>query len=176
MLRCAATCLFDTSSCTMCGNGAIDAGEECDGFNLDHQNCVSQGFDGGTLECGEGCLFDTSECTRDDVTGTYDIVPNAAYRCAYGLVNISVDTLFFADGGASMTVTGMPCSMVGSSPGAGGAFSVTCTISGGCPETYSLSGTFDTGTHWTGTLRAQFGPGYCAECVNQSWSVSGTLL
>jgi hypothetical protein len=175
-LRCAPTCLYDTSSCTLCGNGAIDSGEECDGTNLNHLNCTSLGFTGGTLRCTAGCLYDTSLCTRPDATGTYDVVPDASYRCAFGLVDINVDTLYFADGGSSMTVTGMPCSMVGASPGSGGTFSVTCTIPGGCPETYSLSGTFDTPTHWTGTLRAQFGPGSCAGCVNQTWSVAGTRI
>lgn len=66
-LTCTATCQFDTSGCTDapadCGNGVVDAGEQCDGANLNEQTCESQGFDGGTLSCNEDCQFDTSGCT-----------------------------------------------------------------------------------------------------------------
>ena len=45
-----------------CGDGVIDAGEDCDGSNLGGQTCQSQGFGGGTLACTSGCQFDTSGC------------------------------------------------------------------------------------------------------------------
>ncbi|HTJ80945.1 MAG TPA: hypothetical protein VL400_04455, partial [Polyangiaceae bacterium] len=64
-LACAADCTFDTSGCTAlptCGNGAIDAGESCDGSNLGGKTCASQGFGTGTLACSAGCAFDTSAC------------------------------------------------------------------------------------------------------------------
>jgi len=48
--------------CTECGNGAIDAGEDCDQANLNGETCVTQAFAGGTLACGSGCAFDTSGC------------------------------------------------------------------------------------------------------------------
>ena len=67
-LSCTATCQFDTSGCTDapadCGNGVIDAGEQCDGANLNEQTCESQGFDGGTLSCTTTCQFNTTGCTR----------------------------------------------------------------------------------------------------------------
>ncbi len=52
-----------TATVEGCGDGAIGAGEECDGANLNGASCVSQGFDGGTLSCGTFCLFNTTSCT-----------------------------------------------------------------------------------------------------------------
>ena len=46
-----------------CGNGLLDPGELCDATNLDGEDCVSQGFAGGTLGCLVDCSdFDTSGC------------------------------------------------------------------------------------------------------------------
>jgi hypothetical protein len=46
----------------ICGNSIIDAGEQCDGANLNNENCRLREFDGGTLSCSANCQFDTSEC------------------------------------------------------------------------------------------------------------------
>ena len=47
-----------------CGNGVVDAGEQCDWTNLNGQTCASQGFVGGTLACTPGqCTFDMSGCS-----------------------------------------------------------------------------------------------------------------
>src|SRR5262245_658147 len=40
----------------------IQAGERCDGPDLDGATCTSQGFAGGTLACTPDCDFDTSAC------------------------------------------------------------------------------------------------------------------
>jgi uncharacterized protein (TIGR03382 family) len=48
----------------VCGDGNVDAGEECDGLNLNGETCSSQGFDGGSLSCSS-CSFDTSSCTLE---------------------------------------------------------------------------------------------------------------
>jgi hypothetical protein len=46
-----------------CGNGVIDAGEQCDGADLQGFTCDSLGLSGGTLACdGTMCTFDTSMC------------------------------------------------------------------------------------------------------------------
>jgi hypothetical protein len=47
---------------TLCGDGHIDAGEECDGSSLAGKTCASMGFAKGTLACTQ-CHFDTSGCT-----------------------------------------------------------------------------------------------------------------
>ncbi|HOE82652.1 MAG TPA: hypothetical protein PK329_06805, partial [Myxococcota bacterium] len=50
----------------VCGNGAIEGGEDCDGSELGLATCVTEGFIGGLLGCNSDCTFDTSACT----TGT----------------------------------------------------------------------------------------------------------
>ena len=45
-----------------CGNGFLNAGEQCDTNNLNGATCVSQGFAFGTLQCSASCTFDTSGC------------------------------------------------------------------------------------------------------------------
>ncbi len=45
-----------------CGNGFINAGEQCDANNLNGATCGSQGFAFGTLQCSAACAFDTSGC------------------------------------------------------------------------------------------------------------------
>jgi len=52
-----------TSGCPVCGNGNIDAGEQCDGSNLNGESCQSQGYGAGTLGCTSSCVFNTSACT-----------------------------------------------------------------------------------------------------------------
>src|SRR3989344_7253425 len=46
-----------------CGDGVMQNGEECDGSNVNGQDCVSRGFSGGTLTCSSNCTFNTSQCT-----------------------------------------------------------------------------------------------------------------
>ena len=45
-----------------CGNGILDAGEECDGIDLGGQTCQGLGYSSGVLNCGADCFFDTSGC------------------------------------------------------------------------------------------------------------------
>jgi len=46
-----------------CGNGQIDAGEDCDGPDLlNGATCQSRGFVGGQLACSASCQFDTGGC------------------------------------------------------------------------------------------------------------------
>lgn len=66
-LACVADCnAFDTAGCTVpagCGNGQIDANENCDNANLDNTQCQDLvGFTGGTLACANDCTFDTTGC------------------------------------------------------------------------------------------------------------------
>ncbi len=46
----------------ICGNGELEAGEECDASELDGQTCAGLNLGGGTLGCTDGCLFDVSGC------------------------------------------------------------------------------------------------------------------
>jgi hypothetical protein len=46
-----------------CGDGTVDAGEQCDGVSLAGASCAGLGYTrGGTLACSAGCTFDTSGC------------------------------------------------------------------------------------------------------------------
>lgn len=55
-----------TPSPDLCGNGTLDAGEQCDGTNLGGGTCLSLGFAGGTLACAPDCTYDTSNCTQPE--------------------------------------------------------------------------------------------------------------
>jgi cysteine-rich repeat protein len=63
-----ATCNVDLASSLLCGNGVLDAGEDCDydwanSVVVDQgSTCVDEGFDGGDLTCGSGCAYDESGC------------------------------------------------------------------------------------------------------------------
>jgi hypothetical protein len=50
-------------SSSVCGNGTVEMGEQCDGSNLNGQTCASQGFTSGTLSCSGTCSLNTSGCT-----------------------------------------------------------------------------------------------------------------
>ncbi|MCA9709372.1 MAG: hypothetical protein KDK70_26255 [Myxococcales bacterium] len=45
-----------------CGDGEVDAEEQCDGRDLGGEDCPSQGFDDGLLGCNPDCTFDTTGC------------------------------------------------------------------------------------------------------------------
>ncbi len=47
----------------LCGNGTIDAGEECDGSNLNNTSCTTLGFSAGIVSCSASCAFVTAQCT-----------------------------------------------------------------------------------------------------------------
>ncbi len=67
-LRCV-QCHFDVSECTDCGNGEIDADEECDGANLNGRTCARLGFTSGDLACTQSCTFDTAACEELQIPG-----------------------------------------------------------------------------------------------------------
>ena len=48
---------------TLCGNGKIDQGEECDGVEVGSQTCQDFGFSFGNLGCTDSCSYDTSACS-----------------------------------------------------------------------------------------------------------------
>jgi len=47
---------------TLCGDGNLSQGEQCDGTLLDGKTCADLGFSKGKLACDQ-CHFDTSGCT-----------------------------------------------------------------------------------------------------------------
>jgi hypothetical protein len=79
-LGCAADCTaFDISGCTVgpvCGDKVAEPPEVCDGTDLAGDDCLSQGFTGGTLGCAADCTaFDISGCAVGPVCGDNVAVP-----------------------------------------------------------------------------------------------------
>lgn len=53
---------FDTSNCFVCGNGMLEANEECDG-SADDLTCMAFGYDDGEVVCTMDCAVDISGCS-----------------------------------------------------------------------------------------------------------------
>lgn len=62
-----------TIKISICGNGIIEEGEDCEGKDLNGQTCLSRGYAGGTLSCDIACAFDTYGC----LTSTLASIPTA---------------------------------------------------------------------------------------------------
>jgi len=56
-----------------CGDGELTTSEECEGFELRGENCVSQGFENGQLQCNADCTLDVVgscwTCGDEQVSG-----------------------------------------------------------------------------------------------------------
>lgn len=50
------------NNASLCGNGEVDPGEECDGANLGNADCTTLGMTSGTLACTAACTYDRSGC------------------------------------------------------------------------------------------------------------------
>jgi hypothetical protein len=110
-----------TGPVILCGNGLIDAPEECDGVNLNAQSCQTLGFSGGTLACTPACIFDKSACTSPSCgDGTVD--PGEECDCGGMGTNCSGAQL------ANSTCTSLPSP--NGSPYAGGA--LACNSPASC--------------------------------------------
>ncbi len=70
-----AGCFFDGSGLApdtdpiLCGNAALDPGEQCDADALNAATCQSLGFSGGTLACAADCTYDTGACDTAPTCG-----------------------------------------------------------------------------------------------------------
>jgi hypothetical protein len=72
-------CTPAVKGAAFCGNGTIDAGEQCETGNLGGASCATAGFpNGGTLACAAGCTFDTDGCARTGLPVTGQTVAYTA--------------------------------------------------------------------------------------------------
>ena len=51
------------SEAAVCGNGAAETGEQCDGSDLAGATCVSRGYTSGSLSCNSNCTFNVGNCS-----------------------------------------------------------------------------------------------------------------
>ncbi|MFH1970765.1 MAG: hypothetical protein ABIJ05_00050 [Patescibacteria group bacterium] len=52
-----------TIKLSICGNLVVENPEDCEGADLNGEDCVSQGYLGGNLTCDISCSFNTTGCT-----------------------------------------------------------------------------------------------------------------
>ena len=80
--------------CPTCGDGELDAGEECDFGDLGGATCADFGFTGGELSCGAHCRLDTFACSTCG-----DGVAESGEECdGSDLAGASCSTEGFTDG------------------------------------------------------------------------------
>jgi formylglycine-generating enzyme required for sulfatase activity len=79
-----------------CGNGEVEAEEECDGANWQGATCESLGYDGGVLDCSDECRFVVQECELEGMVR----VPEGEFTMGSGVENeqpirqVTVDAFF----------------------------------------------------------------------------------
>jgi hypothetical protein len=57
------SCTEGVGCAPQCGNGQIDADEDCDGLNVDDQDCADvDAATTGELACNDDCTFNTDQC------------------------------------------------------------------------------------------------------------------
>jgi hypothetical protein len=66
-----------TIKISVCGNGIIEGGEDCEGEDLNGQTCINLGYAGGTLSCDIACTFDTLNCIITTSTPTPTPIPTS---------------------------------------------------------------------------------------------------
>lgn len=54
----------------ICGNGQVEAGEQCDGANLAGASCSNLGFLSGSLSCTSQCRYATGQCLVNPLATT----------------------------------------------------------------------------------------------------------
>lgn len=59
-----------TVKISVCGNGIIENGEDCESGNLQGKICSDLGYSGGSLACDISCSFDTSNCNIPSISST----------------------------------------------------------------------------------------------------------
>ncbi|HEX5100105.1 MAG TPA: hypothetical protein VFV94_11425 [Polyangiaceae bacterium] len=70
---------------TSCGDGVLDALEQCDGFALADNTCERLGFGPGPLGCRANCTFDLKGCTASANCG--NAVLDGLEQCDNGAMN-----------------------------------------------------------------------------------------
>ncbi len=91
----------DSKKDSLCGNGAVDSGEECDATNLGGYYCDMLGFYGGTLGCTRDCLLDLDGCREQGSCGDGIIQEDFEICDASELPVLTCDELGYGEGALS---------------------------------------------------------------------------
>jgi len=80
---------------SVCGNGIIESGEQCDVGDLNSQTCISQLYAGGNLGCYSSttCQFDYSSCTGPPATLNLVITPTADAAQANTMFTVDLNSM-----------------------------------------------------------------------------------
>lgn len=174
---------------------------DCDAATVDADDLDADGYDActdcadadatvspGTVEIAcngidDDCDAATSDGTeqecRADLSGDFDLDTRVQYECAWGFVAIDFDLFEITDRNPEIRVYGegtnaQPGTMVGTFT-TDADFEAENVISGGCDETYAVTGAFTSNDTFEATFTATFtGGAGCGDCRNQSWDVVGT--
>lgn len=93
-----------------CGNGTVEAGEQCETGQLGGQTCATQGFGncaGTSLSCNPAtCQFDTSACNPDILCGAGSFnYPDWELACSPGVLDPVSGWRFYSEW--------IPCGIIG---------------------------------------------------------------
>lgn len=156
--------------------------EDCD----DNDECTLEHCDTETDQCVYEINTEIPECDTFDPTrdynGCFDITPPPTQRCACLFtcqVNYEVSEVCFSIIGSVLTMntgTRSPMELTQTPAPIDENLNGEYEISGGCTETYTLSGTFTGSSRFSGTWTSVFTPssaGACGGCPNITVPVEG---
>jgi hypothetical protein len=188
----AGTCTWGACSC---GAGAVCAPTATQACNVNGTQTCTAACAWGACSCPTGgCGVDAGTppdggCDPNGVYGADSGIPGGTftYTCCLGEVDLNLSQFALSTSGTTLTVTPGPGFLVNGGvqgapiPGASttcpsGSFSVSETYSGGCNETYAVTGTFTGPNTWTGTFTASYSGSECdcfmvdTPCTNQTFN------
>jgi hypothetical protein len=104
-VMCGADCLFDTSECSICGDGVQQGPEDCDGIDFGGETCASIGFDMGNLGCNLAtCQFVYTGCSGGQYFQDFEAGPPLPPEFVTGgAMNWSVTNMNVINGSFSAT-------------------------------------------------------------------------
>lgn len=93
-LSCNSACMYNTAACTtttpaaeaVCGNGIVEAGEQCDGTVA--MSCADLKLGTGNPSCTDTCILDTSACAMPIIDSSDPILDSPVTAGVTGLIAV----------------------------------------------------------------------------------------
>lgn len=151
----------------------------------DNDECTIDSCDPGTDMCAYAIDTSVPGCDEFDpethLNGCFAIDPPISQRCAWGHVNYDFNQVCFDLVGPVLTVTAGSFPLSQTPAPTDASFSVEHVISGGCTETYTLTGTFTGSSTFSGTWTSRFTDvdGFSCSvsgCANLTVPLTGTRI